>query len=282
MNFYVIPNMTRANTFAVTSELLNKINELGCDAVLSEEMESVFGKRDGVKYSKGYEGISQSDMVVAVGGDGTFINAAKIAVNNHKPIICVNAGKLAYLACLEADELNLLRNVTVGNYITEKRMMLSVNIVDKGGKILYHSNCVNDAVVSRSGNIRIMNLSVYCNGAPLIEFPADGAIVATPTGSTAYSLSAGGPVVQPSVESILVTPVCPHSVFSRSIVLGGDSKLQLLHDNSGEAILSCDGQAAVVIPSEALVTVERSEDYVSFIKIKEDTFIDVLNKKISG
>lgn len=274
--------MTRANTFAVTSKLLDKINELGCVAVLSEEMESSFGKRDGVTYSKVCECISESDMVIAVGGDGTFINAAKIAVNNRKPIICVNAGKLAYLACLEADELCLLSNVTEGNYITEKRMMLSVNIVDKGGKILYHSNCVNDAVVSRSGNIRIMNISVYCNNAPLIDFPADGAIVATPTGSTAYSLSAGGPVVQPSVESILVTPVCPHSVFSRSIVLGGDSKLQLLHDNSGEAILSCDGQAAVVIPAEAVVTVERSEDYVSFIKIKEDTFIDVLNKKISG
>ncbi len=282
MKFYVIPNMTRANTFAVTSKLLDKINELGCVAVLSEEMKSSFGKRDGVTYSKGCESISESDMVIAVGGDGTFINAAKIAVNNRKPIICVNAGKLAYLACLEADELYLLSNVTEGNYITEKRMMLSVNIVDKGGKILYHSNCVNDAVVSRSGNIRIMNISVYCNNAPLIDFPADGAIVATPTGSTAYSLSAGGPVVQPSVESILVTPVCPHSVFSRSIVLGGDSKLQLLHDNSGEAILSCDGQAAVVIPAEAVVTVERSEDYVSFIKIKEDTFIDVLNKKISG
>lgn len=282
MKFYVIPNMTRANTFVVTSQLLDKIRELGCVAVLSDDLKDSFGERYGVSYLKDYEGISQSDMVIAVGGDGTFINAAKIAVNNQKPVICVNAGKLAYLACLEADELDLLRNVTEGNYVTEKRMMLSVNIVDKGGKILYHSNCVNDAVVSRSGSIRIMNLSVYCNNAPLIDFPADGAIVATPTGSTAYSLSAGGPVVQPSVESILVTPVCPHSVFSRSIVLGGDSKLQLLHDNSGEAILSCDGQAAVVIPDGAIVTVERSGDCVSLIKIKEDTFIDVLNKKISG
>lgn len=282
MIFYVIPNMTRANTFSVTSAVLDKINELGCVAHLSDEFESVFGERAGVVYTKGDEVIAQSDMVIAVGGDGTFINAAKTAVNNLKPIICINAGKLAYLACLEADELDLLGRVTRGDYITEKRMMLSVSIVDKDGKILYHSNCVNDAVVSRSGSIRIMNLSVYCNNAPLIDFPADGAIVATPTGSTAYSLSAGGPVVQPSVESILVTPVCPHSVFSRSIVLGGDSKLQLLHDNSGEAILSCDGQAAVIIPQEAVVNIERSQECVSFIKIKADTFIDVLNKKISG
>ncbi|MBQ8183527.1 MAG: NAD(+)/NADH kinase [Clostridia bacterium] len=282
MNFYVLPNMTRANTFSVTSDVLNKIQELNCTAYLSEEHRSVFGDKDGVIYSKVEEGISSCDMVIAVGGDGTFINAAKVAVNNSKPLICVNAGKLAYLACLEADELHLLHNVINGEYVTEKRMMLYVTVVDKDGEILYHSNCVNDAVVSRSGNIRIMNLSVFCNGAPLIDFLADGAIVATPTGSTAYSLSAGGPVVEPSVESILVTPVCPHSVFSRSIVLGGSSQLELIHDNSGEAILSCDGQEAVLIPENAKVTVKRSDACVSFIKIKSDTFIDILNKKISG
>ena len=103
-----------------------------------------------------------------------------------------------------------------------------------------------------------------------------------PTGSTAYSLSAGGPVIDPCVESILLTPVCPHSVFSRSVVLGGNSGLEITHDNSGEAILSCDGQSAVVIPEGALVSIKRSDNYATFIKIKNDTFIDVLNKKISG
>ncbi len=282
MKFYVLPNMTRANTFAVTSKLLDKIYELHCTACLSEEFKDVFGEKENIVYVKKGEGITDSDIVVAVGGDGTFINAAKIAVCNNKPIMCLNAGKLAYLACIEADELDLLSSVIEDKYVTEKRMMLDVSIVDKDNQILYHSNCVNDAVVSRSGSIRIMNLSVSCNGTPLIDFLADGAIVATPTGSTAYSLSAGGPVVEPSVESILVTPVCPHSVFSRSIVLGGSSELELVHDNSGEAILSCDGQEAVLIPEQAKVTVKRSDDYVSFIKIKSDTFIDILNKKISG
>ena len=160
--------------------------------------------------------------------------------------------------------------------------MLSVSILDKNDRIIYHSNCINDAVVSRSGVIRIMKLSVSCNGAPLINYMADGAIVSTPTGSTAYSLSAGGPVIEPCVESILLTPVCAHSVFSRSVVLGGNSELEITHDNSGEAILSCDGQSAVVIPEGAVVTVKKSEKCASFIKIKNDTFIDVLNKKISG
>ena len=282
MKFYIIPNMTRENAFSVTVRLLEEIKNLNSYAFMEKSLEETFGENESISYFQDENAINQVDAVISVGGDGSFINAAKIATEYDKPIICINAGKLAYLACLEENEIELLRMVVDGKFVTERRMMLDVTIVDKNREILYHSNCVNDAVVSRSGSIRIMNISVYCNNAPLIDFPADGAIVATPTGSTAYSLSAGGPVVEPSVESILVTPVCPHSVFSRSIVLGGDSKLQLLHDNSGEAILSCDGQAAVVIPDGAIVTVERSGDCVSLIKIKEDTFIDVLNKKISG
>lgn len=282
MKFYIIPNMTRTNTFSVTSELLEELRELKCTVFLDESLKNYFGEMSDVIYTTDYDVISKCFAVIAVGGDGTFINSAKIARNYDKPLICINAGKLAYLACLEGDEISLLYEVVKGNFITEKRMMLDVSIIDKSGEILYHSNCVNDAVVSRSGIIRIMKLSVSCNGAPLIDYLADGAIVATPTGSTAYSLSAGGPVVEPGVESILLTPICPHSVFSRSVVLGGNSELELFHDDSGEAILSCDGQGAVIIPPEAKVKIKRSEKCVSFIKIKPDTFIDVLNKKISG
>lgn len=282
MNFYIIPNMTRENAPAVTRELISELCKLCCKVYLDESLSQSFGNDCGVNYTSDESVISDVDMVISVGGDGSFINAAKIATKYNKPIICVNAGKLAYLACLERDELSLLDRILKNEYKTEKRMMLEVSIIDKKGEILYHSNCINDAVVSRSGSIRIMNLSVLCDDTPLIEYMSDGAIVSTPTGSTAYSLSAGGPIVDPCVESILLTPVCSHSVLSRSIVLGGNSVLQLVHDNSGEAILSCDGQSAQVIPEGAKVVVRRSQDYASFIKIKQDTFIDILNKKISG
>ncbi len=282
MKFYIIPNMTRKNAFSVTVALLAEIQKLQCTAFIDAAYEEHFGKNDCIEYCDDEKVVSLCDAVIAVGGDGTFINAAKKATDNNKPLICVNAGNLAYLACMEGDETHLLESITKGDYITENRMLLDVSVIDESGKVIYESCCVNDAVVSRSGNIRIMNLSVFCNGAPLIDYLGDGAIVATPTGSTAYSLSAGGPVVEPCVESILITPVCPHSIFSRSIVLNGNSELELVHDNSGEAILSCDGQSAVLIPENAIVTVKRSDKSVSFIKIKSDTFIDVLNKKISG
>ena len=282
MKFFIIPNMTRENAHSVTSGVVKELLSLGCRVSMEQSLQGLFSEFEGICFGEQDALLSACDIVVSVGGDGSFINAAKLATDNNKPVLCVNAGKLAYLACLESDELALLSSVVKGEYITEKRMMLSVSILDKNDGIIYHSNCINDAVVSRSGVIRIMKLSVSCNGAPLIDYMADGAIASTPTGSTAYSLSAGGPVIDPCVESILLTPVCAHTVFSRSVVLGGNSELELVHDNSGEAILSCDGQSAVVIPEGAVVTVKKSEKCASFIKIKNDTFIDILNKKISG
>lgn len=274
--------MTRENAFDVTSRLLAEIQSLNCVAFMEKGLQGTFGEAKFITYCDNDLCIKDVDMVISVGGDGSFISAAKIATNYEKPIICINAGKLAYLACLEGDETHLLGQVVRGNYITEKRMMLDVAVVDKASEILYHSNCINDAVVSRSGSIRIMKLSAICNGTPLIEYMADGAIVSTPTGSTAYSLSAGGPIVEPCVESILLTPVCSHSVFSRSIVLGGNSVLKIIHDNSGEVILSCDGQSAVLVPEGAAVIVQKSVENAEFVKIKQDTFIEILNKKISG
>ena len=282
MKFYVIPNMTRANTYNVTDKLLLEISKLNCYAFLDSSMSDIFRDRDNVTYTDNEDICKDVDMFISVGGDGSFINAAKKATLYKKPVICVNAGKLAYLACLESDELHLLEEIVEGRYITEKRMMLNVSVEGKDGSALYSTDCINDAVVSRSGSIRIMKLSVGCNDVPLIEYMADGAIVSTPTGSTAYSMSAGGPIVDPCVESILLTPVCPHSIFSRSVVLGGDSELALSHDNSGETILSCDGQPAINIPEDAIVRVKRSCKYASFIKVKNETFIDILNKKISG
>ncbi len=282
MKFFIIPNMTRENALPVTMATVKELFSLDCDVLMDNSLREQFCGYEGIVFGEQNNHLENCDVVISIGGDGSFINAAKLATEHCKPLLCINAGKLAYLACLENDELSLLSKVNKGEYITEKRMMLEVSILDKNDRIIYHSNCINDAVVSRSGVIRIMKLSVSCNGAPLIDYMADGVIVATPTGSTAYSLSAGGPVIDPCVESILLTPVCAHSVFSRSVVLSGSSGLEIIHDNSGEAILSCDGQSAVIIPEGAVVSVKRSDKYATFIKIKKDTFIDVLNKKISG
>ena len=281
MKIALIPNMTRQNTPDVTKVLLKEFKKLNVVVFLDESFRVYFGDSEYINYCNVEESIANCEIVVTVGGDGTFIKSAKLSAEKAKPLLCINAGKLAYLAGLESSELSLLSEIFKGDYKTEKRMMLTATIIDKSGEILYHSNCLNDAVVSRSGNIRIMKLSINCNDAPLMDYRADGVIVSTPTGSTAYSLSAGGPVIEPQIDSMLITPVCCHSFFSRSVVLRPDSILEIAHDNSGEAVLSCDGEEAVLIPDGAIVKIETSDKKAKFIKVKNDTFIDILNKKMS-
>ena len=281
MKIALIPNMTRQNAPDVTKQVLNELKKLGASVFLSEEFSNFFGETDYITYCNIENSISECDIVLTVGGDGTFIKSAKLSSEKNKPLLCVNAGKLAYLAGLESTELTLLKDVVEGKYKTEKRMMLNATIIDNTGKVLYHSNCLNDAVVSRCGTVRIMNLSIDCNGAHLMDYSADGVIVSTPTGSTAYSFSAGGPVIEPQIDSMLITPVCCHSFFSRSVVLRPDSVLEIKHDNSGEAMLSCDGEEPVLVPTDAIVKIEVSEKKAEFIKVKNDTFIDILNKKMT-
>ncbi len=281
MKITVIPNMTRKNTESVTKLLLTELKTLGVTVFLEENLKGVFCEYDNINFTNIDFALEQADVVITVGGDGTFIKSAKESAEKDKPLLCVNAGNLAYLAGIESNEISLLKNLISGDYKTEKRMMLKAEIKDKNGDVIYSSNCLNDAVVSRSGRIRVMNLSIFCNGAPLMDYSADGVIVSTPTGSTAYSLSAGGPVIEPQIESILITPVCCHSFFSRSVVLKPDSALELIHDKSGDAVLSCDGAEAVLIPEEAKVLITTSKNKAEFIKLKNDTFIDVLNKKMT-
>ncbi|MBQ5883135.1 MAG: NAD(+)/NADH kinase, partial [Clostridia bacterium] len=277
----LIPNMTRQNAPDVTKKVLEELEKLNVTVLLSESFINDFEKADYVKYCDIESCINECDIVLTVGGDGTFIKSAKLSSENNKPLLCINAGKLAYLAGLESSELSLLKDVVKGEYKTEKRMMLDATIIDKNGKVIYHSNCLNDAVVSRCGTVRIMNLSIDCNGAHLMDYSADGVIVSTPTGSTAYSFSAGGPVIEPQIDSMLITPICCHSFFSRSVVLRPDSILQIKHDNSGEAMLFCDGEEPVLVPTDAIVKIEISEKKAEFIKVKNDTFIDILNKKMT-
>ncbi len=273
--------MTRENAFDVCSNVLSRLSSLPCEIYMESDKSRYFGDKYNIIYGEDDSIIEKCDIVVSVGGDGTFINGALRAARHKKPVLCVNAGKLAFLAALEADETELLEKVVKGEFVKQRRMLLEASVKTADGKLLYSSHCLNDAVVSRSGSIRLMKLSVLCDKAPLITYSADGVIVSTPTGSTAYSLSAGGPIVEPGIESIMVTPVCAHSFFARSIVLNEASVLEISHDDLGEAILSCDGQGAVQIPAGSVVTVKRSDMYAEFIKLKSDRFIEILNKKIS-
>ncbi len=275
MKTAIIPNLTRKNAYDVTCELCKKLGEIGITYMLDESLKGEFSEID-AEFKSMEQMISDCDVIIPVGGDGTILHAAKFG----KPVLGINAGKIAFMAGLEPTELELLTHLKNGDYKTDKRMMLKA-VVNDGEKEIAESYCINDVVAARGEQIKMVDILVECNGRVINDYVTDGIIIATPTGSTAYNLSAGGPVVDPEIESILLTPVCTHSLFSRTLIFKSDATLTL-HCHSDEGMLiSCDGEEPLTLSKDGFVTVTRAPMDAEFIRIKADAFHDILNDKLT-
>ena len=223
--------------------------------------------------------LAQCDLVIAVGGDGSIIYAAHKAIRADKPVLGINAGRLAFLAGLERHELPLLRKLLSGEYETQRRMLLCAQIL-QDDRVLHEALCINDAVLSRTGAAKLTGVRVCTNGREMCEYLGDGVIVATPTGSTAYSLSAGGPIVDPVLESLLLTPICPHELSARTLLFAPDTVLTMQITTEGDAGLTCDGAEPLTVPRGAQVRIARAGKSAFFIRIKADTFMDIYHTKL--
>ncbi len=273
MTAAVIPNLTRKNAKSVTAELLKKLREYGIDTVADEKLRDEFGE-DINKYMPFDSMIAECDLIISVGGDGTMLHCAKYG----KPVLGVNAGRLAFMAGIEPTELELLSVLKDGGYTVDKRMMLKA-VVTKDGEVIAEKYCINDVVAARGEQIKMIEVTVKCNGNVINDYFTDGIIISTPTGSTAYNLSAGGPVVDPEIESMLLTPICTHSLFSRAMIFKPDTELSVIC-NSDNINVSCDGDT-VKLTRGCIITVTKAPVYGEFIRIKTDTFLDVLNNKLA-
>jgi NAD+ kinase len=236
-----------------------------------------------IKHTSDEDAIKECDIIIAIGGDGSIIHAAKSAAINNKPLLGINAGNLAFMAGIENNELSLLKNLNDKNYFTDDRMMLEASIYDSGDKLIASNVCLNDVVVARGSQIEMIKLEVECDGTKINSYSSDGVIIATSTGSTAYSLSAGGPVMDPTIESILLTPICTHSLFSRSIIFNPDSTITVINkDTKNNCSVSYDGERAIPVPENGKIIIKKSHIKAKFIRIKPDNFIEVLNSKLVG
>ncbi len=224
---------------------------------------------------------SACDTAVTVGGDGTIIHTAKYAAKYDKPMIGVNVGRLGFAAEVEPDNISDLARIIKGDCKVNKRMLLDVTVSHEGGTSENYI-AVNDATVARGSLSRIIDVSVSLDNSPISEYHADGILFSTPTGSTAYALSAGGPVISPEMECILLTPICPHSLISRSVVFDGGSVLNTtvkMRDNT-PAVLSVDGEINVEISSSDIIKIKKSEKYLKLIKLYDRNFYQLLNEKL--
>ncbi|MBE6720790.1 MAG: NAD(+)/NADH kinase [Ruminococcaceae bacterium] len=261
MKIAVFPNMNNNGVDELTKNILAELKALDVEVVSDNE--------------------SDYDLAIAVGGDGTTLSVAKRASFKNKPTLGINAGRLGFMSGLEKNELNLLKNVVSGNCITEERMMLKTTVIQNGVVSgTYH--CLNDAVISRGDIARLIDINVFCEERQVTKTRADGMIVSTPTGSTAYSMAAGGPVVSPDNSCFVVTPICPHSLVNRSIVFSSDKELvlTLANDTNNNVYLSIDGESSIPVNSDTKIIISKSEFTAKLIKVKPDNFYEILNKKI--
>ena len=281
MKIAVIPNLTREYALKTTEDVVRHLKSNGAQIIIAEYAaeECAF---DDVSFMSVEKAVEVCDIVIAIGGDGTILHSGKIAATYGKPILGINAGKLGFMAGLERNELDLLSCLFEGNYSTDKRMMLDVMVFDELGMCLHRFNCINDAVFVRRVNRTIIEVSVESNGRLVNNYWGDGVIFATPTGSTAYSLSAGGPVVAPTIESIILTPICTHSLFSHPIIFRSDERMRVYatKEDETELCVSCDGEPPVSIGAGCSVVVQKSAMVADFIRIKSDSFIEILNSKM--
>ena len=224
-----------------------------------------------------------ADLLVCFGGDGTILHAARDATMHNVPILGVNLGSVGFMAELEKTELSLLSLLGRGIHRTEERMMLDVRVV-RNGKVISETLALNDAVVSNGSMARVAELDVYADEELITDFTGDGVIVATPTGSTAYSMSAGGPIVEPTSSCIIVTPVCAHQLSVRAMVLDASRKVtvQVPRNTRKHLFLSVDGGKAVRLASGDKVEITKSARTTTLIRLSERSFYQIMRQKLGG
>ncbi|MCC8122479.1 MAG: NAD(+)/NADH kinase [Oscillospiraceae bacterium] len=227
--------------------------------------------------------LPQADMLVCFGGDGTILHAAKDANTCGVPILGVNLGSMGFMAELEQSELPLLSKIAAGKYTTESRMMLDV-AVRRDGRIIFRDIALNDAAVTKGAIARIIDLEVLSDKTLTNKISGDGVIVSTPTGSTGYSMAAGGPIVEPTARNILVTPICAHILNARPMVLGRDRvvTVKTAVNTRKTGVLSVDGGRAFKLNGGDAVEIRRSRASTKLVKITDRTFYEVLRVKLGG
>lgn len=277
----LVPNLTKKGAFETSLKVITILRENGIDVFMAEKNEALFGENPVEFIGSTDELITASDMVLTIGGDGTIMHAARHASPLHRPLLGINMGRLGFVAGLEPNELSMLSRLATGDYNIEKRMMLNVIHNSKEGASSYYA--INDVVISRGFLSRLIDIDVTLDEDYMCNYRADGLIVSTPTGSSAYSLAAGGPVVEPTMKCIVMTPICPHSLFARSVIFSHRSELVVNAscDDDTEVFLTIDGAKTFVFRKTDTVVITSSELQAEFIDLKEKSFYRVLNDKFA-
>ena len=280
MKTAVVVNLSKEEAITCAGEISLLMLSNNADVFMLSEC-APFYKGVKVSYTDTIEELFRiCDIAITVGGDGTIIHAAKYAARFDKPLIGVNVGRLGFAADIEIDGISELTRILDGDYSVEERVLFDVEVIKNGVSKNYLA--VNDAVIARGQLSKIIDLQVTLDDEEIAKYRADGLLFSTPTGSTAYSLSAGGPIIAPQLDCILMTPVCPHSLFSRSVIFEGNSVLTVSVKIPDECccVLTIDGEKNVDILADDIVKIRKSDLKLKFVSINKRNFYRKLNEKL--
>ncbi len=281
--FYIITNSQKEETVQMRDRIAEYLHERGKEC-LYQEPEAV---REEEEYLFTNPKLVPDDIegVIVLGGDGTVIQAARDLARKDVAFLGINMGSLGYLTETDSTRFQeALDCLMEDRYQIENRMMLDGKLIHTDGKT-FRSRALNDIVISRSGLLRIINFHIYVNGRHLKSYNADGMIISTPTGSTGYNLSAGGPIVEPSAEMILITPICAHTLNTRSIVLSGEDTVELLigpgrKKAQEQVIVTFDGDTCEEFVTGERIVIRRSKRSTKLIRLNDSSFLEILSKKL--
>ncbi len=257
----VRPNLSKPKALSCTASVVSKLKEYGITPIVCDI------SIDDVEFTSLENATEKCDFVIVIGGDGTIIHNAGLAIK--KPLLGINVGTLGFMTELECTDLHKLKRLAEGKFSVEKRMMLNVN----------NKLCLNDVVISNG--FRIIDLDVYCDDKFISTYRADGIIIATPTGSTAYSLSAGGPIIEPCLNSFILTPICPHSLSTRPVMFADNHTLKIVpsKNNINDVFATLDGTDYKEKVDE--IVIKKSNNFAQLISLNDTSFYEAITNKFS-
>jgi NAD+ kinase len=278
-SFGLVINLDKKGVRQLVRKIADVLISKGCAALIEEDMAENLGLPElGVPRNLFYE---KAECMIVLGGDGTLLRTARKAVGTGTPFIGINLGHMGFLTEIDIPEaLPALEKLLDGEYDIEERMMLEANVY-RQGKLVQSMKGLNDAVIASGAFARLILLEVYVNSDYVNTYPTDGLIIATPTGSTAYSLSAGGPLVAPNVDLMLLTPICSHALLARPLVIAPESIFKIVILSNQEVMLTIDGQQGISLCQYDQIIVSRSPDKARLIRLRGRSFFEVLRNKFN-
>jgi len=279
MKAVLYPNFQKKNALKCAGEVCDVLNSLGIEVVVSREYTAEFGDKPFVGFADIASLVGTADIFIAIGGDGTILRCAKLLIGTETKLLGINTGTLGFMAGLEADQLYALKRLKTGEYGVSRRMTVDVVIHGKEGDKVY--TALNE-VSTRSGSFKICDFEVYADDYLIGKYRADGILFSTPSGSTAYALSAGGPVIEPDLECIEMNLICPHSLFARATLFSADRKLRLTDRTAGEMslVVSVDGELEYRIGENESIEIMRGRHTLNFVDLVDNAFHDSLCRKM--